>query len=66
MKFGNLKFTLFFNILNSTSLMFILIVSIYLLLIDHGIYIHTTRYLLLIEESSNIAKSFIRAPTLAW
>ena len=46
--------------------MFILIVSIYLLLIDHGIYIHTTRYLLLIEESSNIAKSFIRAPTLAW
>ena len=35
----------------------------YLISVDDGIYINITTFSLLIEESGNIFKSFIRTPT---
>ena len=73
-KFNNLKFTfafstfcivllhVFFYLLHSTFTIFGPIACIYLISVDDGVDINITRIMLLIEESGNIYKSFIRMP----
>ena len=62
LKLNNLKSIFVFpNLLSSTSTIFVSISSMYLMSVDDGIYIHIARIILLVEESANIFKSFLRA-----
>lgn len=64
LKLNNLMFIFVFpNLLYSTSTIFVPIFSMYLISVDDGIYIHIARVILLIQESGNIFKPFLRMQT---